>query len=872
MLRKTFFLVDGHSLLYRAFYALPTMTTNSGEHTNAVYGFTSMLLRLLQEQDPDCLVVAFDKKGPTFRHEQFPDYKANRSETPDELIGQVERVKELVEAFGWSQAELDGYEADDIIGTLCERAKEAGYQVYIVTGDNDCLQLVDDHARVLFTRRGITNVDDMDEEAVKARFGVGPHQVADYKGLVGDPSDNMPGVPGIGPKRAVKLLQKYSSVEEIVANVDKLSGRFAQVMGEHGERALLSKQLATICRDAPVGVDPGHCHLAPPDEERLRDLFAQLEFQTLWRRVEERYGFADAPSSVVASPPAAVALDQVPDVDYLPADGPLVVHFWWEGDPLDARPLALAMGTGTKGFYCRLQEGAWNEVLDKWGPVLADPKRPKVMYNAKAQLLALHSSRCPVRGIISDPMVAGYLLSPGDGRLSLGELCERFGQGSPGAEASETELVGFIGPLAERLEKSLADAGLLKLYQDMEMPLVPVLAGMEASGVAVDREHLEVLSVEMEKELEELTERIYHLAGEPFNINSPKQLGVILFDKLSLPVLKKTKTGPSTSAEVLEELAEENEIAVHLLEYRQLAKLKSTYVDALPALIHPKTGRIHTTFQQTVTATGRLSSIEPNLQNIPVRTPLGRRIRQAFIPGEPKWQLLTADYSQIELRVLAHMSKDEGLTNAFRKGEDIHARAAAEVFGVPMDQVDSELRDRAKAINFGIIYGISSFGLAKGTGLSRTEAQDYIDRYFARYPGVKTYIDETIKEGREKGYVTTLFGRRRYLPELNSKSWARRQFAERMAMNAPIQGTAADIMKLAMIGIHGKMKETQLQARMLLQVHDELVFEVPPHEVDQLARLVREVMENDLHLVVPLVVDIQVGENWRDTAPYRGGM
>jgi DNA polymerase-1 len=434
------------------------------------------------------------------------------------------------------------------------------------------------------------------------------------------------------------------------------------------------------------------------------------------------------------------------------------------------------------------------------------------------------------------------------------------------------ELFSFIGPLAARLEENLAEADLLRLYQEIEMPLIPVLAGMELRGVAVDREHLQALSAEMEKELEELTAKIYQLAGESFNINSPKQLGEILFDKLSLPVIKKTKTGPSTSAEVLEELAAEHEIAVYLLEYRQLAKLKSTYVDALPALLHPRTGRIHTTFQQTVTATGRLSSTEPNLQNIPVRTPLGRRIRQAFIPGEPDWRLLTADYSQIELRVLAHMSKDEGLIDAFREGEDIHARAAAEVFGVPMDQVDSQLRDRAKAINFGIIYGISSFGLAKGTGLSRAEAQDYIDRYFARYPGVKRYIDETIKEGREKGYVATLFGRRRYLPELHSKNWTQRQFAERMAMNAPIQGTAADIMKIAMIGIYREMNERGLQARMLLQVHDELVFEVPPGEVDELAGLVREVMEDSLHLAVPLVVDIQVGENWRDTAPYRGGM
>jgi len=869
-LRKTFFLVDGHSLLYRAFYALPTMTTSSGEHTNAVYGFVSMLLRLLQEQDPDCLVVAFDKKGPTLRHDQFPDYKANRAETPDELITQVERVKELVDAFGWRQEEIDGYEADDIIGTLCEKAKGAGYEVYIVTGDNDCLQLVDDQVRVLFTRRGITNVDEMDEEAVKERLGVSPGQVPDYKGLVGDQSDNIPGVPGIGPKTAVKLLQQYGSVEGIVANVHQLSGKLAQRLQEHGEQALLSKKLATICRDAPVGLEPGQCQLAVPDGTRLRELFAQLEFRTLWRRVEERYGLADVSVSA-ATPPAAAQLDQIPDADYLPL-GPLTVHFWWEGGPLDPRPVAVAMGAGTKSFYCPLGEGAWNDVLAKWGPALADPKRPKVMYNAKSQLLALQSLGCPIRGIASDPMVAGYLLGPGDGRLSLRELCERFGPASPGEKASAVELFSFIGPLAARLEENLAEADLLRLYQEIEMPLIPVLAGMELRGVAVDREHLQALSAEMEKELEELTAKIYQLAGESFNINSPKQLGEILFDKLSLPVIKKTKTGPSTSAEVLEELAAEHEIAVYLLEYRQLAKLKSTYVDALPALLHPRTGRIHTTFQQTVTATGRLSSTEPNLQNIPVRTPLGRRIRQAFIPGEPDWRLLTADYSQIELRVLAHMSKDEGLIDAFREGEDIHARAAAEVFGVPMDQVDSQLRDRAKAINFGIIYGISSFGLAKGTGLSRAEAQDYIDRYFARYPGVKRYIDETIKEGREKGYVATLFGRRRYLPELHSKNWTQRQFAERMAMNAPIQGTAADIMKIAMIGIYREMNERGLQARMLLQVHDELVFEVPPGEVDELAGLVREVMEDSLHLAVPLVVDIQVGENWRDTAPYRGGM
>ncbi|MGI6036718.1 MAG: DNA polymerase I [Limnochordia bacterium] len=854
---ETFYLIDGHSLVHRAFYALPEMTTAGGEHTNAVYGFVNMLLRLLQERDPHCLVVAFDRKAPTFRHERFADYKAHREKMPEALAGQLDYVEQIVTALGITTSQLDGYEADDIIGTMAKKAAAAGFRVYIVTGDNDCLQLVDDRITVLLTRRGITNMDEMDADGVREKLGVHPWQVADYKGLVGDQSDNIPGIPGVGPKTAEKLLREYATVEEVLANQDRLTKRLQKLLAEHGQQGLLSKELATICTEVPLDLSVGACRIAPPDWATIDEIFQKLEFKGLYRRVQEQFGSPPEQEKTVSVQGEFPPLTFVEEGDELPAPGvgKIYLHYFPQGP-------GLGLLQDGKGYYIPGGTSLWDEFVRGWQETLADPHREKIIYGAKDQIRALRERGLTIQGVTSDPMLAAYLLNPGENRLDLDYVYNQyFGQELPGEPAA---WLGGLAQLDELLPVKLQEQKLDELYEEMEMPLSPILAGMEERGIKIDGVYLQGLEKQMEGELAKLTEEIYALAGESFNINSPKQLGRILFDKLGLPVIKKTKTGPSTSAEVLEELADKHPMVAGLLEYRQTAKLLSTYVHALPMLINPHTGRIHTTFHQTVTATGRLSSSDPNLQNIPIRTEAGRQIRRAFVPGQPHWALLTADYSQIELRVLAHMSGDENLIDAFTEGQDIHSRTAAEVFDLPLDQVTPELRNNAKAINFGIIYGISSFGLAKGTGLSRTEAQAYIDKYFARYPGVKAFIDETIAGAKENGYVQTMFGRRRYLPEIRSRNWTRRQFAERMAMNSPIQGTAADIIKLAMI----QLAQRDYPGHLLLQVHDELVFEAPREDIPSLAKVVQEVMENVVELKVPLLVEIKVGDNWNDVQPY----
>jgi DNA polymerase-1 len=888
-------LVDGNSLIHRAFYAIPTLTTSQGEHTNAVLGFTTMLLRLLDDEEPDFIAVAFDLAGPTFRHEEYDEYKAHRPKMADELVPQVGLIKDVVDAFSIPIVEIQGYEADDVIGTLACYHRGLGRKVLIVTGDRDCLQLVNEGTTVLITRRGITDLEAYDPKQVEAKHGVPPRLMADLKGLMGDSSDNIPGVPGIGPKTGARLLQEYGSLEGVLENIDQLRGKQRENLEKYADQARLSRRLATINCQVPVD-----CELAPYardgwQDDRLYQLFARLEFRSLIARLE-----------LSESQPAPVSFEEGPDFRLFSSpsefqsfvrglldgrdesDGVIYLDPYIDGDDsIDAVLVGLGLSDGESCGYFPVSHS--EETAAALRELFERAEGIKVCFDSKALYHALANLGLVLEGTVFDISLAAYLLNPGQAISGLGDvflqvldvyqpsLEELTGKGAKAvtlADVGYERLAEFSKPrlaqlpaLYAKLEEQLGTDGLADLYRKTELPLARVLAVMERRGVAVDVDDLRAISQEFGERIDRLAELIYSQAGMEFNINSPKQLGEVLFDRLGLPVLKETKTGPSTSAEVLEQLAEEHAIAQLVMDYRQLVKLKSTYLDTLELLVHPVTRRIHTSFHQRVTATGRLSSVNPNLQNIPVRTAEGRRIRRAFTAGHPDCVLLAADYSQIELRVLAHMSQDPAWLEAFRAGADIHARTAAEVFGLEMDEVTPALRNAAKAINFGIVYGISSFGLSKGTGLPVQEAQAYIDKYFQKYTEVKAYLDRTVEEARERGYVTTLFNRRRYLPDIRSRRWALRSFAERAAMNAPIQGSAADIIKMAMVAVERKISASGLRAEMLLQVHDELVFEVHIEDLLPAARLVKETMEGIVTLDVPLVVDVKSGRNWGDVVP-----
>ena len=855
-MQKSLFLLDGNSLINRAFYALPPLTGKKGEPTNAVYGLTTMLLRLLDDYKPDQIMVAFDLSGPTFRHVQFEAYKAHRKGMPDELRSQIPLMKELLDKMGIPRLELQGWEADDLIGTAAKKAEQAGYRVFIVTGDRDSFQLISQQITVLFTKRGITDTEKLDPETLKASYGVTPEQVVDLKGLMGDSSDNIPGVPGVGEKTAKKLLETYGSLEGIYDHLEEIGGKLGERLREYKEQAFLSRELATIRCQAPVEID---LELRPPrDDEAVRAIFQELDFRSLLARLPKEEETAAAPAA--------------PGGDWDLSWTPVHDGNWQEfcGQLRTLQRIFVSWASERKLLMVLLADRIWavkGELLEqRLTELLPLLENVEVYATSGKELLHLIGPAGPV-SIAFDLELALYCLDP-EKRWDLAaaaHFCELpavdIDEQAPEYPAAQLRLMQAAAP---RIEKRLKDDGLWFLYSEIELPLARVLADMEAQGILVDRARLKVISRELQASLDQLTERIYSEAGEEFNINSPKQLGVILFEKLGLPVLKRTKSGPSTSAEVLEELSY-HPLVAQVLEYRQVAKLKSTYTDALGDLISPVTKRLHTTFNQTVTATGRLSSTHPNLQNIPVRTEAGRRIREVFVAPEGSF-LVSADYSQIELRLLAHLAQDQALLEAFRLGADIHVQTASEVFGVPQDQVTDDLRTAAKAINFGIVYGISSFGPAR-INLTQAQAQKYIDSYFQRYP-VKEFLDGAVEQGRRDGYVTTLFGRRRYLPNLKSKNFALRSFAARTAMNSPIQGSAADIIKLAMLRVHAALRDQELKSKLLLQVHDELVLEVPEAELDQVARLLKKEMEQVWELDVPLVVDVYFGRNWRDTEPY----
>ncbi len=879
-----FYIIDGNSYIYRAFYAIRGLTTSSGMPTNAVFGFATMLMKVVKEQEPAYLAVAFDPKGPTRRHGEFKGYKAHRPPMPRDLVPQVPFIHRLVEAFRIPLFIKEGQEADDVIATLTRVAVARHMDVVIVSGDKDLLQLVGP---------GVAVYDSLKEKTygpaeVEERFGVPPERVVEIMGLMGDASDNIPGVPGVGEKTAQALIKSYGSIENLLAHAQEISRpKLRQSLLENAELARLSRDLALLHADVPLDVDFERLALREPDASELLSILRELEFSSLLKYVTPAAPAAADYRTVLTEAELAEMITGISDARAVSVDTETTSL-----DPLQAELVGISFSMrASTGYYIPLRHDyagaprqiAADRALSLLRPLLEDPALPKVGQNLKYDLLVLRRAGIDMQGVSFDTMIASYVLNPSRSSHSLDALALEYlnyktttyeevtGRGKSQKSFSEVDVAAATRysaedadialRLKEILEPRLRDHDLERLFQEVEMRLMLVLADMEEAGVRIDTTLLGAMSGRLAQEAESIVRSIYELAGTEFNINSPKQLADILFGTLRLTPLKRTKTGFSTDVDVLEELAHVHPLPGEVLRYRTVSKIRSTYVDALPAMVNPRTGRLHTSLNQTVTATGRLSSSEPNLQNIPVRTEIGREIRRAFI-ADRGHRLLSADYSQIELRVLAHMSGDPELIETFTRDEDIHARTASEIFGLPQAEVTAEMRRKAKAVNFGIIYGISSFGLAQDIGVSNTEAKRYIDGYFARYPMVRAFIDATVEQARSRGYVTTLLGRRRYIPELASGAAPVRSFGERMAINTPIQGTAADLIKLAMINIHRTLKEQELRSRMILQVHDELLFEVPDGEVEPMRQLVRREMEGVLQLAVPIKVDLGVGLNW----------
>lgn len=859
-------LLDGNSLINRAYYALPGLRNSAGKPTGAVLGFLNMFLKITESERPDYLAVAFDLRGPTLRHEAYANYKAHRTGMPEDLAVQIPMLKEVLTALGIAQFELPGYEADDLLGTLARCAEKAGLEALIVTGDRDALQLVSDRIRVVLTKKGISDTKEYDGAAVQAEYGITPAQVVDLKGLMGDASDNIPGIPGVGEKTALKLIREFGGVDSVLENADRVPGKkLPQLLRDYGDQARLSKRLAAIECEAPLGMRLEDLRRKDPDAAAVQKILTELEFKNLLRR------FAPEPEPLKAPPAGNGQIEELEEIDEAVLESGGHLPF----EPGSARKVAVYYCPASGVLSFCLRPGRVYRFAEKedaarvLSECFVDPETLIIGHDLKPLILRhLFPGGC-VRAELFDTAVAAYLLDSGRTNFHLESLLRDYGLPNSGtADLFSRSAAHLLIRMHSLMSERLRADGLDHLYRKVEAPMIAVLASMEHLGVRVEASGLEEMGRELETRIFILSQDIFSQAGSQFNINSTRQLGEILFNKLGLPVVKRTKTGPSTDSDVLETLAPRHEIVRKILEYRTLAKLKSTYVDGLKPLIRPETGRIHTTFNQTVAATGRLSSTEPNLQNIPIRMEEGRRIRKLF-RAEEGMSLLTADYSQIDLRVLAHYSRDEALVDAFRRDQDIHARTAAEVFEVPMDQVAPDMRRRAKTVNFGLVYGQTDYGLSRELGISRAEAREFIDRYFARYPGVKAYMEQTIAAGREKGYVTTLLGRRRYLPEINSRNRNLRSFAERIAINSPIQGTAADIIKLAMVDLHTEMEGRGLKSRMLLQVHDELIFEIPSGEISEMSRLVRSRMEEALKLEVPLRVDLKTGPNWYDLTPLK---
>lgn len=871
MTKEKLLLLDGNSLAYRAFFALPLLTNDSGIHTNAVYGFTTMLQRILEEEQPTKILVAFDAGKTTFRHETFTEYKGGRQKTPPELSEQFPYLRKLIDAYGIKQYELELYEADDIIGTLAKEASSQDIDVIIVSGDRDLTQLATEQVTVYITKKGITEIEKNTPAYIEEKYGLTPSQIIDMKGLMGDASDNIPGVPGVGEKTAVKLLKEHGSVESLYKAMDTLkASKMKEKLVANEEQAIMSKKLATIFTDAPIEVALADLAYNGPNEEELINVWRELGFKSLLEKSD---------FSVQEEEQAPFDYEIVQEVKQEHLKDVMAVHLELEDEHYHTcQQLGIALTDGAKPIYVPFDSVAKSDVLRLW---LEDATKIKYMSDSKAAQAALRRAGIRLAGVEFDLLLASYINNPGLSGDDVATLAKELGYRD--VQANETvygkgakRAIPAIDTLAEhasrkafavwsvqpKLETLLKENEQFDLYKNLELPLASILGEMESEGITVNRATLEKMGQELNDKLVVIEQEIYTEAGEAFNINSPKQLGVILFDKLALPVIKKTKTGYSTAADVLEKLKSEHAIIEHILLYRQLGKLQSTYIEGLLKEIHNEDGKVHTRFQQALTATGRLSSTDPNLQNIPIRLEEGRKIRQAFVPSKEGWILFSADYSQIELRVLAHMSEDKNLVEAFREGMDVHTRTAMDVFHVSADEVDSNMRRAAKAVNFGIVYGISDYGLSQNLDITRKEAATFIEKYFASFPGVKQYMDDIVQDAKFNGYVTTILNRRRYLPDIASSNFNLRSFAERTAMNTPIQGSAADIIKKAMIDMDARLKKVNMQAKLLLQVHDELIFEAPKEEIALLEKIVPEVMEHAIELIVPLKVDFNHGATW----------
>ena len=888
--RKTFYLVDGSSYIFRAFFGVRQLSTSKGFPTNALYGFINMLQKVIREEKPDYLVVAFDSPDKTFRHKIYPDYKANREAPPEELAKQFPYFEPLVQAYGLSSVRRPGFEADDIIGTLAKKGIQEGLEVVIVSGDKDMMQLISPNVYMLDTMK---NKKFMDKEVVE-KFGVQADKVVEVMGLMGDSSDHIPGVAGIGPKIAAELIQKFGSIESLYKQINEVEKKKVKEKLEHDkENAFMSRELVSIDTEMDLEFNSDLMKPGKIDSAKLKKMFEEFEFVSF---LEGMQGEVTNSLKIDRSGYKTILTEK--SFNDLIKSLVKKKSFVFDVETTNKRPVwARMVGISfsfEEGNACYLplvhrylgspDQLELKTVCEKLKPIFEDKRIKKCGHNIKYDLIVMANEGIALDGVDFDTMIASYLLNPSSRGHGLDALTmeyfghknltykEMVGAGNREIGFDEVEVNRATEYAAEdsdmtwrlkgKLQPQLKD-NTLKLYKEIELPLLEVLAEIELNGVYVDRKHLTELSSKIDKQLLRLEKDIYVLAGEEFNINSPKQLSVILFEKLKLPVVKKTKTGYSTDVSVLELLAAEHKLPKQILSYRQLAKLKSTYVDALPGEIFKNTGRVHTSFNQTVAATGRLSSSNPNLQNIPIRSDMGKEIRKAFT-AEGDNMLLSADYSQIELRLLAHLSKDRALKDAFDKGEDIHARTAADIFGSSLDKVDENSRRMAKAVNFGIIYGLSAFGLSRQLNISRKDAKDFIDQYFLLYSKVRRFMDNTIAEARECGYTLTMFNRRRYLPDLKSDNRQVRESAERVAINSPIQGSAADLIKIAMIRLSRNLKKMKLNSKMILQVHDELVFECPVREKKEIESLVRKEMEGACTLSIPLVVDIGWGKNWNE--------
>lgn len=881
-MEKRLIIIDGNSIINRAFYALPDMSNSEGLKTNAIFGFVRMMFKIIEDYQPTHMSVAFDKKAPTFRHKQYADYKAGRKKMPDELAQQLQPLKDLLDKFNINRLELEGYEADDLIGTVARLGEENDFKVYIVTGDKDAIQLASHKTTTLITKKGVGEVEEYNYDSVLERYEMTPTQFIDLKGLMGDKSDNIPGVPGVGEKTGIKLLKQYSTIENLIEHTDELKGSIKTKIEENKDLALMSKELATIITNVPIEVKLEDLEYGDYNKDDVVEKFKEFGFTSLITKLLDIEGGETTIKEEIDL--KIEHLDNVEDFIKKAEENKKVIIdvIGKEGNILDKRVLYVFLSLdGNEIYYVNEDE------LPQIKTLLSNPEIKKHGYDLKEDYILLKPYEIELNSMDFDITIAEYLI---DSKSSTSYECsaiamkyltrkikskeDLLGKGAKAKKFDEIEfdeLSAYIGDILNtvngvypKMEENLKETEMDGLFYHVEMPLVEVLGSMEYIGMKVDKDQLNELKEKFTTIINELENEIFELAGEPFNINSPKQLGVVLFEKLGLPVIKKTKTGYSTNAEVLEKLRDKHEIIDKITEYRQIVKLNSTYVEGLLKIINPKTGRIHSSFNQTITTTGRISSTEPNMQNIPVKTEMGRDIRKVFV-ADDNCKLVDADYSQVELRVLAHMSGDENMIDAFKHGEDIHSKTASQIFDVDIKDVTSKQRIEAKAINFGIIYGKTDFGLSQDLNIPVATAKAYIDSYFNKYPKIKEFMDEAVESATETGYATTILNRRRYIPEIKASNFIVRNQGKRFAMNAPIQGSAADIIKVAMVNVYNKLKENNMKSRLILQVHDELIVEAVDEELEMAEKIVREEMENAQSMDVKLDVDLNTGDSWYET-------